>query len=71
MNVKQEGHVAFGMILALGARSPPFNWNGPSKLSSKFFGQPQTYCDIKSKYAYEMLDTKDLKPIGRSQPEFN
>jgi len=25
--VKQEGHFAFGMILALGARSPAFNWN--------------------------------------------
>jgi len=69
--VKQEGHFACGMILALGARSPALNWNGPSELSSKFFGEPQTYYAINSKYAYEMLDTTNLKPIGRSQPKFN
>ena len=44
LNVKQEGHFAFAIILALGARSPAFNWSGLLELSSKFFSQPQTYC---------------------------
>jgi len=69
--VEQEGHFACAIILTLDARSPTFNWNGPLKLSTKIFGQPKTYCGIKSKYAYKMLDTEDPKPIGRSQAEFN